>query len=101
VDDALLARWNIDRNKAGGKLMIDVMWAMRGFDAQAGLAAITRPAMVLYGAKGPTIAMRDRAAAVAPAMPIEALPGSGHFPMLDEPEAFAATLVRFCGAASR
>jgi 3-oxoadipate enol-lactonase len=101
VDDAVLARWNIDRNKAGGKLMIDVMWAMREFDAAAALAAITRPTMVLYGAKGPTIAMRDRATAAAPCVPIESLPGSGHFPMLDEPDAFADTLARFCGGAPR
>jgi len=93
--EALVTRWNIDRNKAGGKLMVSVMWAMRQFDVNAGILNIRRPAMILYGAKGPTIAMRDRPEKSVPQITITVLPASGHFPMLDEPLAFANTLGQF------
>jgi len=101
ADEALLTRWNIDRNKAGGKLMISVMWAMRQFDVKAGVLNIRVPAMVLYGARGPTISMRDRFSAAVPHMAIKALDNCGHFPMLDDPAAFAATLKGFCSTAKK
>jgi 3-oxoadipate enol-lactonase len=100
VDDAFVARWNIDRNKAGAKLMMSVMWAMRDYDIQAAISAITRPAMMLYGARGPTIAMRDRLPNLAPKMPVTVLGKSGHFPMLDEPAEFAQALSAFARAAT-
>ena len=96
VDDARLARWNIDRNKAGARTMVDVMWAIRQFDVGAAAAAIRRPAMILYGKRGPTIAGRERFEKAAPHIPIRVMEGSGHFPMLDEPEAFAEIVASFC-----
>ncbi|MFO0001134.1 MAG: alpha/beta fold hydrolase [bacterium] len=99
VDEHVLERWNVDRNKAGAKTMVSVMWAMRDFDIAAAVAAATRPTMVLYGARGPTVALRDRVKAANAAVPVETLAGSGHFPMLDEPEAFAEVHTRFCTAA--
>jgi len=96
VDDARLTRWNIDRNKAGARAMVDVMWAIRGFDVGAAAAAIQRPAMILYGKRGPTIAGQERFKQAAPHIPIEVLEDSGHFPMLDQPEAFAEILATFC-----
>lgn len=96
VDDARLARWNIDRNKAGARTMVDVMWAIRQFEVGLSVQAIQRPAMILYGKRGPTIAGQDRFKAAAPHIPIEVLEGSGHFPMLDEPAAFAELLAGFC-----
>ena len=101
VDDAVLMRWNADRNKAGAKLMVSVMWAMRDYDVQAAVASVQRPAMMLYGAKGPTIGLRDRLSKLAPKMPVTVLENSGHFPMLDEPERFAQTLADFAKAAGR
>ncbi len=95
VDDVRLARWNIDRNKAGAWTMVDVMWAIRGFDVGAAAKAIQRPAMILYGKRGPTIAGQERFKAAAPQIPIQVLEGSGHFPMLDEPAAFAEILAAF------
>lgn len=95
VDDARLTRWNIDRNKAGARTMVDVMWAIRGFDVGAAAKSIHRPAMILYGKKGPTIAGQDRFKQAAPHIPITVLEGSGHFPMLDEPAAFAEILSSF------
>jgi pimeloyl-ACP methyl ester carboxylesterase len=101
VNDAVLARWNIDRNKAGGKLLVSVMWAMRQFDTEGNVKNIRCPAMILYGAKGPTISMKDRYAKAVPGIAIKTVDNCGHFPMLDEPEAFAATLAEFCSAAGK
>jgi 3-oxoadipate enol-lactonase len=99
VDDEVLTRWNIDRNKAGGKTMVSVMWAMRLFNLDAAVKKITSPAMVLYGAKGPTISLKERYAAAAPQMPIRTVPNAGHFPMIDDPEGFAQELIDFCSKA--
>jgi pimeloyl-ACP methyl ester carboxylesterase len=59
--------------------------------------AVQRPAMILYGKRGPTIAGEERFKTAAPQIPIQVLEGSGHFPMLDEPAAFAEILIDFCG----
>lgn len=53
---ALHERWNIDRNKASGKTMMDVMWAMREFDSIAALPALHAPTAALIGDKGPAMA---------------------------------------------
>ena len=95
VDEARITRWNIDRNKAGARTMVDVMWAIRGFDVGATAKAIQVPAMILYGKRGPTIAGQDRFKAAAPQIPIQVMEGSGHFPMLDEPAALAEILAGF------
>jgi pimeloyl-ACP methyl ester carboxylesterase len=96
VDAALLQRWNIDRNKAGGKAMVGVMWAIREFNVKSAAAKIKRPAVILYGKRGPTIADQDRFKAAAPGIPIRYFENSGHFPMYDEPEAFAKVVGDFC-----
>ena len=93
VDDEFLKRWNIDRHKAGAKTMMSVMWAMRDYDVQKAVASVTRPAMMVYGAKGPTIGLRDRLEKLNPKMPVAVLDHSGHFPMLDEPERFSQVLL--------
>ena len=95
VDEARLTRWNVDRNKAGARTMVDVMWAIRAFDVGAAAKAIQVPAMILYGERGPTIAGEARFKAAAPLIPIQVLEDSGHFPMLDQPAAFAQILTGF------
>lgn len=96
VDEARLTRWNIDRNKAGARTMVDVMRAIRQFDVGAAAKPIQRPAMILYGKRGPTIAGKPRFEAAAPHIPIQILEDSGHFPMLDQPAVFAEILASFC-----
>ena len=59
VDAALEQRWNIDRCKAGAWAMVDVMWGIRQFDAPAAAKKIKRPMMIVYGRKGPTIALKE------------------------------------------
>lgn len=95
VDEARLVRWNIDRNKAGARTMVAVMWAIRGFDVGRAAKAIHVPAMILYGRRGPTIAGQERFQAAAAHIPIQVMEGSGHFPMFDEPAAFAEILAGF------
>ncbi|MDB5927698.1 MAG: alpha/beta hydrolase [Betaproteobacteria bacterium] len=96
VDAALLQRWNIDRNKAGAKAMVGVMWAIREFDVKTAASKVKRPAVILYGKRGPTIADQERFRAVAPNIPIRYFENSGHFPMYDEPAVFAKVVTEFC-----
>ena len=86
---ALLARWNIDRAKAGGWRMVDVMWAIREYDALGELRRLRAPSAVLIGESGPVIAGRARFEEALPAAPIRVIANAGHFPMIDAPEAFA------------
>jgi pimeloyl-ACP methyl ester carboxylesterase len=86
---ALLARWNIDRAKAGGWRMVDVMWAIREYDGIGELSRLRVPAAVLIGGRGPVMPGKPRFERALPAAPIRVLPEAGHFPMVDLPEAFA------------
>ena len=89
---ALLSRWNIDRHKAGSWRMTDVMWAIREFDAHACLARIASPSAVILGSRGPAAASRPAFEALLPESPITMMDDAGHFPMLDDPKAFAAAV---------
>ena len=96
VDAALEQRWNIDRCKAGAWAMLDVMWGIREFNAVGAAKKIKKPMMIVYGKKGPTIALKDRLTGAAPKAKLHVMENSGHFPMLDEPSAFAALYIKFC-----
>ena len=85
----LLARWNIDRAKAGGWRMVDVMWAIREYDALGELRRLGTPAAVLLGDRGPVIGGRARFEDALPAAPVRVITDAGHFPMIDAPERFA------------
>jgi pimeloyl-ACP methyl ester carboxylesterase len=91
----LLARWNVDRNKAGGWTMLDVMWAIRQFNVRAALAEIAAPTLLVYGAKGPTIGFADEFQKILPSAKVARVDDSGHFPMIDNPEGFATALLSF------
>lgn len=91
LDAGLLTRWNIDRNKAGGWRMVDVMWAIRqypAFEQIRRLGASGVPATVLVGARGPVIEGRARYEEMLPGAPIRVVDHAGHFPMVDDPAAF-------------
>lgn len=88
----VLARWNIDRAKAGSWRMVDVMWAIREYDATSELRQLEVPAAVLVGDRGPVIAGRSRFEEALPSAPIRVVADAGHFPMIDAPEAFAAAV---------
>ena len=93
VTPALLGRWNIDREKAGAWRMVDVMWAIRDYDAIADLPRITAPAAVIVGDTGPVFGHRERYAELLPAAPLTVMQDAGHFPMLDDPGAFSAAVL--------
>ncbi len=97
VDAALEKRWNVDRCKAGAFAMVDVMWGIRQFDAVGAAKKIKKPMMIVYGKKGPTIGLKERLTGAAPKAKLTIMENSGHFPMLDEPSAFAAVYIKFCG----
>lgn len=92
VTPDLLQRWNIDRSKAGSWRMVDVMWAIRQYDALADLAQIRTPAAVILGDTGPAIASKDRYQNALPGAPVTVLDNAGHFPMVDDPVAFTAAV---------
>ena len=86
---ALLERWNIDRSKAGGWRMVDVMWAIRDYDALADLHNVKNPCVVVFGDKGPAVVGMDRYTRAQPDAAIKVMRDAGHFPMVDDPAAFA------------
>ncbi|MEJ7929372.1 alpha/beta hydrolase [Ramlibacter sp. AN1015] len=88
----LLERWNIDRLKAGSWRMMDVMWALRQFDARAHLQRMHAPACVVIGDKGPVFGSKSAYAELLPRAPLKVLTDCGHFPMIDDPQAFCAAL---------
>jgi 3-oxoadipate enol-lactonase len=81
-----LARWNIDRNKAGAKAMMSAMWALR--DHRLDLNAIVTPTLLLYGEEGAVADSIPLAAAALPKAMVVKIPKCGHFPMIDDPAAF-------------
>ncbi len=93
VTPELHKRWNIDRNKAGSWTMVDIAWACRDFDTAAAFAAIPVPMSVIIGSKGPTMNEKARMESLRPGVSITVLDDCGHFPMIDDPEAFAAALL--------
>lgn len=96
---ALVQRWNMDRFKAGSWRMIDVMWALRDFDAAAYLKRVRRPCSVIIGSRGPVATSQADYEALLPNAPILVLEDVGHFPMLDDPKGFAEAVLEGIGLA--
>jgi len=92
---AMLTRWNIDRAKAGVKTMIDVMWAIRQYDAVADMPRITPPTLVIFGGNGSLLGKADMMRELIPRCAVAIADGCGHFPMMDDPEGFAAMVSAF------
>ncbi len=95
VSPEFLARWNIDRAKAGVRSMIGVMWALRDFDVLATAARITAPTLLVYGDRGPTLARSPDLLTRIAGAEFTKVPDAGHFPMIDDPEAFVDAVRRF------
>lgn len=88
-------RWNIDRSKAGARVMVDGLWAIRQFDALGALAKLQIPSFAIFGEKGPVRDVWPRYIEKLGSSVVTILPGCGHFPMIDDPEAFATTVAQF------
>lgn len=93
LDDRTLARWNIDRNKAGSRGMLGVMWALREYDIAGVLDSLELPTVAVFGSQGPTVqsagAMSGRDTR---RIEIETISRCGHFPGFDRPDALADIL---------
>jgi pimeloyl-ACP methyl ester carboxylesterase len=81
----VLTRWNIDRNKAGTKAMLDVMWALRRYDIAANVKKVSTDTTLIFGRKGPTVAKVSKYQEALPNARLVILENSGHFPMIDDP----------------
>jgi magnesium chelatase accessory protein len=97
----LLKRWNTDRNKASAWTMVDVMWAMREFDAVGALRARKGPAAVIVGAKGNVVSNRAPYDDSVGKELVAVLPDCGHFPMIDDPALFVKEVNRLLAAAAK
>jgi 3-oxoadipate enol-lactonase len=97
VTPEVLLRWNIDRNKAGTRVMFDVMWAIKEYDIVGALAKIQARSLVLFGDKGPVIKGRHNFETKIPDAKMEIMNGSGHFPMLDDANDFSERVIAFLG----
>lgn len=99
LDDEALVRWNIDRNKAGSRGLLSVMWAIREFDIQALVPRITQPVLALFGRAGPTAASEANARAWLPDhAEVVVVDGAGHFITADQPAAFVDAVLRIAEA---
>ncbi len=98
-DDELVERWNRDRNFAGVRHLIGVMWAIRAYDMAATIASLEVPILVVFGDSGPTLECRPALEKVLPAgAQTRVIEGAGHFVSIDQPKRFADALAAFDGA---
>jgi 3-oxoadipate enol-lactonase len=95
VTDALLERWNIDRNKAGSWAMLDVMWALREYDVRAAMPNITPQTLAIYGDKSPVLAGARIFASTVKGAQLVMMKDCGHFPMFDDAPELARVMTAF------
>ena len=94
VDNALLMRWNSDRELAGAPAMIAAMEALRDHDIANTLSRITIPALFLFGDSGPTLDCAEDLSAALPGAHQLVIPNAGHFISIDQPQAFAQAVAK-------
>lgn len=95
----LALRLRMDRHKAGGWTMIDVLWAGRD-DADATLDRIRSlrvPTLFLNGIRGVAPDAALLLPTLNPRVQLEIIGDSGHFPQTDDPTATAAAILRHFG----
>jgi pimeloyl-ACP methyl ester carboxylesterase len=95
LDDQFLLEWNVDRNKAGSRNMVQAMWALREYDMRAQLATITCPIAAIYGDKGPNPDAPSRIESIA-GIKVAIIDNCGHFPYYDQPARFNELLSLAC-----
>lgn len=95
LSDEALVRWNIDRNKAGTRSLLGVMWAIREYDIQAVVPRITQPVLALFGTAGPTAPSEANARDWLPEhAEVVVIDGAGHFLTADQPARFVEEILR-------
>jgi pimeloyl-ACP methyl ester carboxylesterase len=94
--EKIVERWNADRAKAGAWSMVQVMWAIRDYDAAANLRKIAARTKAIMGEHASAAKLyRETYASLRPDIPVTVIANSGHFPMLDNPDALAAAIREF------
>ncbi len=88
VSEEFLKRWNIDRAKAGTKTCLSVMWALREYDITSDLKNFPAGQVLVYGDSSPTVGKVKEFAAALDSPTVHIMSDCGHFPMIDDPEAF-------------
>ena len=94
VSPELHERWNIDRNKAGARNMMDAVRAIRKFDAIEALGKLRVPCAAILGERGPVKDGLPLWRDALPAGRVVEIADAGHFPMIEAPGAFSAALAR-------
>ncbi|WP_417591581.1 alpha/beta fold hydrolase [Parasphingorhabdus sp.] len=92
LDEALLARWNGDRQLAGADTMIAAMAALRDHPIATTLSRITVPTLFLFGESGPTVDCAETLGLSLPGARQQVIPQAGHFISIDQPQAFAQAI---------
>jgi pimeloyl-ACP methyl ester carboxylesterase len=94
VSPELGQRLRIDRHKAGGASMMQVLWAGRGVadETRSRIAALTLPALFINGDHGLATDASDVLPKLNRTAKLAIVPGSGHFPQTDNPEAVARAI---------
>jgi 3-oxoadipate enol-lactonase len=87
-------RWNIDRSKAGSHTMMDAMWAVREYDSLGVLADLNVPACAILGSNGPVGDGLEPLKKKIGEENIAVMDNCGHFPMIDDPDAFVQNVNR-------
>jgi pimeloyl-ACP methyl ester carboxylesterase len=95
VTPQFFERWNIDRSKAGPWTMLDVMWALRLYDARASIPKITAKSMAIFGDDNRIKAYAPLYKEGVPGIRVEIMKNCGHFPMVDDPEGLARLVEDF------
>jgi len=99
VDDDVLLRWNMDRNKAGPKSMTSAMWALREYDVVSDMRKVKSRVTAVFGSKSALRAKAQIFSENIPGCAVSIAEDCGHFPMLDDPQGFAALLIKALSAA--
>jgi len=79
--------WDIDRNKAGAKTMVSVMWAIRQFDVFSAVGQLRVHTLVVFGESTPIADSRGVYTQRLPEAPVVTLQACGHLPMVENPSA--------------
>lgn len=91
VTPDLARRLRIDRHKAGGAAMMQVLWAGRGDadETRARIAALRVPTLFVNGDHGLATDAGTVLPTLNPAVALAIVSDSGHFPQTDDPAAVA------------
>jgi len=93
--------WDIDRNKAGAKTMVSVMWAIRQFDVFSALRRLRMPVLVVFGEFSPIADSRGVFEKSLPEAPIVTLAACGHFPMVENAAALVSAVLEWSAGTGR